>query len=203
MDELQKLMGDSYKEGLTIDDISTFLKGKNFADLSKGGYVDVNKYNSEIANLNNQIKQKDNDLKSKMTDDEKATAFAKSQEDEINKLKQLLAETQMNANKSTVNGTLAESLGILGLKSDDNDFVSFVGNITTEDSTKTSSIAKYVNKIVKDAYEKGKKDATKDALGDFGKQKGGSTTQNEIGKLGKELAEANKKNNNKKYNYFE
>ena len=65
MDELQALMGDSYKEGLTVEDITNFMKGKKFADLSQGGYVDVNKYNNEIANLNKTITDKDNTIKAK------------------------------------------------------------------------------------------------------------------------------------------
>ena len=31
-EELQKLMGDSYKEGLTVEDIANFMKGKSFVD---------------------------------------------------------------------------------------------------------------------------------------------------------------------------
>ena len=43
MDELQALLGDSYKEGMTIEEIGEFFKGKKFADLSTGNYVDKNK----------------------------------------------------------------------------------------------------------------------------------------------------------------
>ena len=98
---------------------------------------------------------------------------------------------------------MVESLSILGVKADDKDLVSFVDNITTEDSAKTTAIAQYVNKLIKDAYEKGKKDSTKNAMGEFGKQAGGSGNngKQEIGDLGKQLAQASV--NNKKFNYFE
>ena len=33
--DLQTLMGESYKEGITIDEINAFLSDKKFADLSK------------------------------------------------------------------------------------------------------------------------------------------------------------------------
>lgn len=202
MDELQRLMGDSYREGLTVEDITNFMKGKRFADLSTGNYVDVNKYNSDIADLNKQITDKDNSLKAKMTDDEKALADVKAKDDEIARLTKLLSDNTITTNKSVANSSLTESIGILGIKSDDKDLSTFIDNIVTEDCNKTTSIAQYVNKLIKDAYEKGKKDSTKDAMGNFGKQKGGSTdTDNqEIGKLGKELAQASV--NNKKFDYF-
>ena len=202
MNELQKLMGDSYKENLTVEDITNFMKGKNFADLSQGGYVDVNKYNSEVANLNKQLTEKDNSLKAKMTDDEKALADVKAKDDEIARLTKLLSDNTITTNKSVANSSLVESLGILGVKSDDKDLSSFIDNITTEDVTKTTSIAQYVNKLIKDAYEKGKKDSVKDAMGNFGKQNGGSgkSGESEIGKLGKELAKQNA--NTKKFDYF-
>lgn len=202
MNELQKLMGDSYKEGLTVEDIINFMKGKNFADLSQGGYVDVNKYNAEVANLNKQLTEKDNSLKAKMTDDEKALADVKAKDDEIARLTKLLSDNTITTNKSVANSSLVEGLGILGVKSDDKDLSSFIENITTEDASKTTSIAQYANKLIKDAYEKGKKDSMKNAMGNFGKQNGGSgkSGEQEIGKLGKELAQQNA--NAKKFDYF-
>lgn len=203
MNELQKLMGDSYKEGLTVEDITNFMKGKNFADLSTGNYVDVNKYNAEINNLNKQITDKDNQIKAKMTDDEKALADAQAKDSEIERLKKLLSDNTITTNKSVANSSLVESLGILGVKADDKDLITFVDNITTEDSAKTTAVAQYVNKLIKDAYEKGKKDSTKNAMGEFGKQAGGSGNngKQEIGDLGKQLAQQSV--NNKKFNYFE
>ena len=126
MNELQKLMGDSYKEGLTVEDITNFMKGKNFADLSQGGYVDVNKYNAEVANLNKQLTEKDNSLKAKMTDDEKALADVKAKDDEIARLTKLLSDNTITTNKSVANSSLVEGLGILGVKSDDKDLSSFI-----------------------------------------------------------------------------
>lgn len=209
MDELQALMGDSYKEGLTVEDITNFMKGKKFADLSTGGYVDVNKYNNEIANLNktitdkdNAIKAKDNELKSKMSDEDLVKAAQKEKDDEIERLKQLLSANTMTSNKSIANSSLVEGLNLIGIKDDDDKFKSFIDNITTEDTDKTSSIAKYVNQLIKDAYEKGKKDSTKNAMGEFGKQKGDSNNGNkEIGALGKELAQKHVSNKTD-FDYF-
>lgn len=202
-EELQKLMGDSYKEGLTVEDIANFMKGKSFVDLSKGGYVDVNKYNKEIGELNTKLTEKDQVIQSKMSDDELAQQAQKDKDAEIERLKKLLSDNTITTNKSLANSSLVEGLGLLGMKSDDSEFVKFMDNITSEDGTKTSSIAQYVNKLIKNAYEKGKKDSTKDAMGNFGKQQGGSkpgSGESEIGKLGKELAQQSV--NKKKFDYF-
>ena len=209
MDELQALMGDSYKEGLTVDDITNFMKGKKFADLSQGGYVDVNKYNNEIANLNktitdkdNTIKAKDNELKSKMSDEDLIKAAQKEKDEEIEKLKAMLSANTLSSNKSIANSSLTEGLNLIGIKGNDDKLVSFIDSITTEDTEKTSSIAKYVNQLIKDAYEKGKKDSTKNAMGEFGKQKGDSNQgSNEIGTLGKQLAQKHS-SNKADFDYF-
>ncbi len=202
MDELQKLMGDSYKEGLTVEDITNFMKGKKFADLSQGSYVDINKYNDDVKDLRKQLDEKEKDLKAKMSAEELDQAAQKAKDDEIERLKQLLSANTLSSNKSIANSSLVEGLNLLGIKDGDDKVKSFVDNITTEDTEKTSSIAKYVNQLIKDAYEKGKKDSTKNAMGEFGKQKGSSENGNkEIGALGKELAKKHVSNRTD-FDYF-
>ena len=201
MDELQALMGDAYHEGITTEEIATFFQGKKFADLSTGNYVDKNKYENEVKSLKASISQKDNELKSKMSDEELSMANAKEQQAEIERLTKLLNQQALDSNKSKAMANTIEIKNILGLKEDDSDFNEFLGNIVSNDSDKTSKVATYVNKIVKDSYEKGKKDALKDGLGQMGKSGKTSTGNQEIGALGKELAQ---KQSNKKtdFDYF-
>lgn len=202
MDELQKLMGDSYKEGLTVEDITNFMKGKNFADLSQGGYVSSEKYNREIGDYKKQIADKDKELNGKLTDDELVKKEAKQKDDRIAELEKLLSANTITTNKSMATSALAEALSMVDLKSDDNEFTNFINNISTEDAEKTTTVAKYVNELIKKAYDKGKKDSTRDALGGFGKQKGGSDSkEDEVGALGKELAQASS-NNKVNFDYF-
>lgn len=189
MDELQTLMGDAYHEGITTEEIATFFQGKKFADLSTGKYVDKNKYENEVNMLKASISQKDNELKSKMSDEELSIASAKEQQAEIERLTKLLNQQALDSNKSKAMANTIEIKTILGLKEDDVDYNSFLGNIVSSDGEKTSKIATYVNKIVKDSYEKGKKDALKDGLGQMGKGGKTSTGNQEIGALGKELAQ--------------
>lgn len=189
MDELQALMGDAYHDGITTEEIATFFQGKKFADLSTGKYVDKNKYESEINGLKTSLSQKDNELKSKMSQEELAQASSKEQQAEIERLTNLLKQQALDSNKSKAMANTVEIKTILGLKDDDADYNGFLGNIVSDNSEKTSKIATYVNKIVKDSYEKGKKDALKDGLGQMGKGGKTSTGNQEIGALGKELAQ--------------
>ena len=191
MDELQTLMGDAYHEGITTEEIATFFQGKKFADLSTGNYVDKNKYENEIKTLKASISQKDNELKAKMSDEELSQASAKEQQAEIERLTNLLNQQALDSNKSKALANTTEIKTILGLKDDDSDYNGFLGNIVSSDGDKTSKIATYVNKIVKDSYEKGKKDALKDSLGEMGKGGKTPTGSKEIGALGKELAQNN------------
>lgn len=201
---LKEMLGDAYKEGMTFEEVSHFFEGKKFADLSTGNYVDKNKYESEVNSLKTQLSEKDTALKNKMSDDEKAKLAQQEKDAEIEKLKAMLTNNTISGNKNTVNGITLSAREILGLDANDESYVSFVNNITTEDTTKSSNIATYVTKLVKDAYEKGKKDATKEDMGNLGKGKGNdngqSNPKDELGEFGKKLASMSAPK--EKFDYF-
>ena len=201
---LKEMLGDAYKEGMTFEEVSNFFEGKKFADLSTGNYVDKNKYESEVNSLKTQLSEKDTALKNRMSDDEKIKLAQQEKDAEIEKLKAMLTNNTISGNKNTVNGITLSAREILGLDANDENYVSFVDNITTEDDTKSTSIATYVTKLVKDAYEKGKKDATKDDMGSMGKGKGNdngqSNPKDELGEFGKKLASMSAPK--EKFDYF-
>ena len=204
-EELKALLGDAYKENMTLEEVGAFFKGKKFADLSTGKYVDKDKFDTQINSLNAKLNEKEQELNAKLTDDEKVAQANKQQQRRIEELEKLLRENTVSGNKNVVNSVLQGSRDILGIQSTDSDFTDFVDNITTEDSEKTNKIANYVSKIIKDSYEKGKKDALKDAMGNFGKGKGQGSDgkgSDEVGKLGKDLA-SKKISQKPTYNYFE
>lgn len=202
---LKELMGDAFKDGITVEEITNFFEGKKFADLGTGQYVDKNKFDNTVNDLTKKLTDANNQLNAKLSDDEKAQQAQQEQIAEIERLKKLLSENTINGNKNTIVSVLASTRETLGVDVADKDFTKFVENITTEDSSKSTEIANYVAKVVKNAYDKGKQDATKDAMGDFGKGKGqqGADPDDEIGKMGKKLAGLNNKNAKKTYNYFE
>ena len=190
-ENLKGLMGESYHEGITAEEVNNFFADKNFADLSTGQYVDKNKYDRDIQALNTTITEKQNALNAKMTDDEKAVQQREADRLEIERLTNMLKQNTLTSNKSVANGLLSQAKTILGLKDDDADYSSFIDNIVSDDSTKTNSIAKYVANIAKNSYEKGKQDALKDSMGKFGNQhKGDGDGEDGVKNLGKELAQA-------------
>lgn len=202
---LKELMGDAFKDGITVEEITSFFEGKKFADLGTGQYVDKNKYENAVNDLNQKLTDANNQLSAKMTDDEKLQKAQQEKDKEIERLQKLLSDNTINGNRNTVTSVLASTRETLGIELTDSEFTKFVEYITTEDSTKSTDIATYVSKVVKDAYEKGKQDATKDAMGNFGKGAGQSDSgsSDDIGKLGSELANVHKNKNNKKtYDYF-
>lgn len=201
MDELQALLGDSYKEGMTVEEIGEFFKGKKFADLSTGNYVDKGKFDSQVNELTNKLNQTKNELNAKLTDEEKNTKASEAQAQKIKELEALLSANTISGNKNTVNGIMTNTKDIIGVKADDKDFDAFVNNITTEDTDKSKSIATYVAELVKKSYEKGKEDATKNDLGTFGKGKSKGESD-EVGEIGKRLAESKNNSNKSNYDYF-
>lgn len=204
--DLKEMLGDAYKDGITFDEINNFFADKKFADLSTGNYVDKNKYESEVKTLQEQLSAKDTELKNRLSDDEKVSLAQKEKDNEIERLKQMLKDNTINGNKSTVNGITHSVRDMLGLDVNDKEFTAFVDNITSEDSSKSTSVATYVSKLVKDAYEKGKKDANKDNMGQLGKGKGNESSQepndkDKLGEFGKKLASMNS-SNKQKFDYF-
>ena len=204
--DLKEMLGDAYKDGMTFDEINNFFADKKFADLSTGNYVDKNKYESEVKTLQEQLSAKDTELKNRLSDDERASLAQQEKDKEIEKLKQMLKDNTINGNKSTVNGITHSVRDMLGLDVNDKDFTAFVDNITSEDSSKSTSVATYVSKLVKDAYEKGKKDANKDNMGQLGKGKGNESSQepsdkDKLGEFGKKLASMNG-SSKQKFDYF-
>ena len=102
-------------------------------------------------------------------------------------------------------GLLSQAKTILGLKDDDTEYGSFIDNIVSNDANKTNTIAKYVAKLTKDAYDKGKQDALKDKMGQFGNQNkgGGNSGSDDVASLGKTLAQASMNQVNKEQiDYF-
>ena len=101
-----------------------------------------------------------------------------------------LEDNSISSNGDLARSTLANAKTLLDIKDDDKDYNGLLGNIVSEDRDKTSAICSYIAKYVNDAYEKGKKDATKDAMGEFGKGKfsGNGGAKKETESLGAKLA---------------
>ena len=75
----------------------------------------------------------------------------------------------------------------LEIKDDDKDYTAFITNVSNCESESASNISAYFNKIVKDAYNKGKNDAVKDNLGKMGNAKGSASNGSKSESLGSKL----------------
>ena len=82
-ENLKSVLGEAYHEGITAEEVNDFFAGKNFADLSTGQYVDKNKYDRDIQNLNTTITEKQNALNARLTDDERASQEREQDKEEI------------------------------------------------------------------------------------------------------------------------
>lgn len=171
-EEIKKMLGDSYKEGMTADEIKDAFKG---LVLSSGDYVNKGKAEAEKAEaekkLNAQIEDYKNQLNAKLTDEEKELQAQKARDKEIADLKELLRKTNINSNQMRVVANLAKAKEKLGEISDENKYNDFIKNITFEDEEKTNKTSAYISSLIETAYAKGKADATKDSLGNMGKNR--------------------------------
>ena len=195
---LQELLGDSYVEGMSIDDINTALADKNLVDLSSGNYVDINKHNQDMKDMREKLNAKTKELQSitqnATTNKDENDALIKSLQDQITSL-------NIRNNKNGAIASMSEAVNLLGIKNDDSDYTTFIENVSTLDESISNSISTYFGKQIKNAYEKGKQDAIKDSLGDMGKQKGSSGQgKQDVGSFGKQLAQ--QVANNTTFDYF-
>ena len=190
-ENLKCLLGEAYHDGITAEEVNTFFAGKNFADLSTGQYVDKNKYDRDIQSLNTTITEKQNALNAKLTDDERASQEREQDKQEIRRLTDLLRQNTVTGNKGLAMSATSNLQTILGFNDTDTEYGAFIDNIVSDDSAKTNAIAKYVSKIANDAYNKGKQDALKDSMGNFGKSHksdGSDGGNDKAGALGAQLA---------------
>lgn len=187
---LEELLGDAYREDMSVADIKAALAGKKLVDLSTGQYVDKNKYNTDINKLQSSLNDKEAELKNKMTDDEKRQADEAANQQLIVQLQEQVKQAQIENNKNKTIATISESKTLLDVKDDNKEYNDFLNSLSQSDSENANIIATYFNNMIKNAYEKGKNDMTKDKLGKMGKQKtdaNGKQTSND-GDFGKNLA---------------
>lgn len=202
MDEvLKEIMGDSYKEGMSKDDVQNFFKKQV---LSSGEYTNSGKANAEKKALNDQIASLQAELDAKMTDDDKKKKEEADTRKLIEKLQKELSESKSNQSKMSALAYLSEAKTQAGIQDGDTDFDNFISNIAFEDKDKTDNVSKYIASLVKNAYEAGKKTSDKNELGKMGAFKAGSDAGSEDkGAFGKELAQSMKVDTTGQKDFFE
>lgn len=210
--DLEELLGDAYKEGMTFDEVKAALSGKKLADLSSGNYINkdmATKEKTDLQNsLNQQIEDLQNQLNAKLTDDEKNAKANEAKDKEIERLQNIIKQNNISANKANILVSTSDIRAKIGIKEDDSDFNSFVDLITLEDVKNNNTVSNYLVKILNDAYEKGVKDTTKAQIGknnslQTGKDENVDDDENNIGaRLGKKNKENFESQANKKSSFF-
>lgn len=184
-EELKALLGENF-EGA-----KEFFKN---AVLGNGDYVLKGKSDAEKKALQDKLNEANQKLKANMSEDDQRKADAEAKDALIAQLQEQLKGSKISANQATAIGNIAEATTLIGLKSDDKDLAKFIANIATEDAEKTAEVSQYVNKIIKDAYEKGKAEATKQnlgKLGGFNANGSGNSVDGEKPSLAERLAKEN------------
>lgn len=189
---LQDMLGESFHEGMTIEEINSVLSTKKFADLSTGKYVDANKYNEAIKAKDAEIANKTKELNARMTEDEKAIAARDADKARIQELEDFIHNQTISSNKDRVESLTSDVRSILGIESTNEEYSKLLDTLSKNETDSARSMASYINKIVKESYEKGQRDANKDNLGKFsdGVGKDASGKENNVGDYGKQLAQS-------------
>lgn len=190
-EQLKELMGENYHEGMTAQEVQEyFQKLGEKSILETGNYVNKQMAEAEKNKIQRLLEEKENALKAKLTDEEKAALAQAAKDKELQDLKELLAKTTISANNNKAFGLTAEARLNADIKDDDAEFTEFLGHIVSDDETKTTKISSYINKIVKAAYEKGKADITKNKMAKMGNfnQNQNNNGDGEEGSLGQRLA---------------
>lgn len=169
-DEIKELLGENYHEGMTAKDVQ---EAFNKMLLGTGKYVNKDNADAQQRKIKEdyekQIGELNQTLNAKMTDDEKLKAAQKQREEEFETMKKMLEQSRLDASLLNFKSNIAEAKGLAGIEENDEDFSIFISNATLENKEKNDSVSKYINSIVKKAYEKGKSDAVKEELGKMGK----------------------------------
>lgn len=174
-DEIKELLGDNYQEGMSAKDVQ---EAFNKMLLGTGRYVNKDNADAQQRKLEEdykkQIAELNQTINSKMTDDEKMKAAQEQRDKEFEEMKKMLEQSRIDASLLSFKSNVSEAKTLAGIEDDDSDFSEFISNAALEDKEKNNSVSKYINTIVKKAYEKGKSDAVKEGLGKMGKDGKGS-----------------------------
>lgn len=164
--DLAEILGEDYKEGMTAEDVSAVFEKRI---LNTGRYTNKDKADADSRASQKTIQELKDQLKGKMTDEELSKEKQKEFESKLQEALDANTLLKKQISQTTAEAQIAEAKSILDIKADDKDFQKFISNISSEDSAVTKETSSYVMKMVKDAYEKGKAEVTKQSLGEMGK----------------------------------
>jgi len=93
MASLKEMLGDSYKDGLTVEEIDKLIADKKFADLTSGNYVDKGKYEDLKKDLEAKSTSSSEQLK-QLEELKKTAGISEQLKTEIDNLKKTLTDKE-------------------------------------------------------------------------------------------------------------
>lgn len=163
--DLKELLGDDFKDDMTAEDITGIMEKRL---LATGKYENKEKVDAERKKAKQEKADLEAKFKSKMTDDELSQKEMDDLKAEIEALKAEKAESNKKYSKTLTESNMSEAKTLLEIKDSDKEFLEFMQNISVENSEIAGKTSRYVMKMIKDAYEKGKAQGTKESLGKMG-----------------------------------
>ena len=189
MEFLKQLLGDKYKEGMTVEEINSALEGRKFADLSTGEYVSKGKAEADQKAMQAKLKEAQDKLKNKMTDDEKAESAMQELIKNNEALAGQISAMKKEANKARIESAVADTVSKLKIDTTSETYTNFINSVSTEDAESTKNVASFLNDVLGKIYTKGAEEKQKELTGstEFKKGAGDGKTESIGTRLGKEV----------------
>lgn len=149
--DIQSILGNDFKDGMSIEEINAALANKKLVDLSAGGYVSKEKFDAiskEYAKSTSELKKI---KESTLTEEQKREEASKAQLEEIASLKRNLSKSQAEA--------VFKGVGLT-----EEEYSSFIDACICEDGEKTKELATNIANLIKSRVDKTKEETEKETL---------------------------------------
>lgn len=165
--DLQELLGADFKDGITAEEVNSIMEKRL---LASGKYENKEKVDAERKANKQKVSDLEAKIKGKMSDDELSKQELEDLKKQLQEALDREAVSKKGTSKLMTERNMAEAKTILEIKDNDKEFAEFMEIISGEDNELSDKTSNYVMKLIKDAYEKGKAQATKTTLGQMGEQ---------------------------------
>lgn len=165
--DLQELLGADFKDGITAEEVNSIMEKRL---LATGKYENKDKVDAERKTNKQKLADLEAKIKGKMSDDELSKQELEDLKKQLQEALDREAASKKGTSKLMTERNMAEAKTILEIKDNDKEFAEFMEIISGEDNELSDKTSNYVMKLIKDAYEKGKAQATKTTLGQMGEQ---------------------------------
>lgn len=165
--DLQELLGADFKDGITAEEVNSIMEKRL---LASGKYENKEKVDAERKKAKQEKADLEAKIKGKMSDDELSKQELEDLKKQLQEALDREAASKKGTSKLMTERNMAEAKTILEIKDNDKEFAEFMEIISGEDNELSDKTSNYVMKLIKDAYEKGKAQATKTTLGQMGEQ---------------------------------